>query len=216
MCYSERASINAAIIGFVSSFLLYKESDQKLFQQLALFFAFVTLMQIYDAIFWRSLIDRGGENNVNFITTKIAMITNHLQPIVLGILINMIIPLNGLSKIMLYVYTIIITIYSITAFNKISYTKVSKKSSPSLDWEWNTLDLKNSIINPGFVYALFLTTVCVICLQLPDPINYIMILINLSTFFFSKFTYKNTEIGRMWCHIAAYVPLLVLVFKKIY
>jgi len=219
MCYSERASIKATIIGFVSSFLLYKESinsgqKYKLFQKLALFFAFVTVMQIYDAIFWRSLKDNNGENNINFIFTKIAMITNHLQPIVLAFLIGSLFPLNDLSKMMLYSYIIVVGIYSIIAFNKISYTQVSKISTPSLHWQWNTLDLENSIINPTFVYALFLATICVICLQLPNPISYIMIFINLSTFFFSKFNYKNTEIGRMWCHIAVYSPLFLLLLQK--
>jgi hypothetical protein len=219
MCYSERASINAFVIGMVSSFLLYKESinsgqKYKLFQKLALFFAFVTVMQIYDAIFWRSLKDNNGENKINFIFTKIAMITNHLQPIVLAFLIGSLFPLNDLSKMMLYSYIIVVGIYSIIAFNKISYTQVSKTSTPSLHWQWNTLDLENSIINPTFVYALFLATVCVICLQLPNPISYIMILINLSTFFFSKFKYKNTEIGRMWCHIAVYAPLFLLLLQK--
>ena len=219
MCYSEQTSINAFVIGMVSSFLLYNESinsgpKQKLFQKLALFFAFVTVMQIYDAIFWRSLQDNNGENKINFIFTKIAMITNHLQPVILAFLIGSVFQLNDLSKMMLYSYIIVVGIYSIVAFNRISYTQVSKTSAPSLHWQWNTLNLDNSIINPTFVYTLFLVTVSVICLQLPNPISYIMIFINLFTFFFSKFSYKNTEIGRMWCHIAAYIPLFLLLVQK--
>lgn len=88
---------------------------------------------------------------------------------------------------------------------------VTEKSSPGLYWQWNDLD--NLSISNEFVYAIFLTTISVLSLQLFYPINIFLFAINIFTFFFSKYSYKNTEIGRMWCRIAAYIPLILIVFE---
>jgi hypothetical protein len=202
MCYSKVASVRAAVIGFVSSFLLYNTSNDVVYKRLALFFAFVTLMQVYDAIYWDN-----NENNMNFIFTKIGMITNHLQPVVLAFLLSDIVSLSTISRIILLMYIAFAMVYSVEAFKKIQYTKVTKESYPSLFWEWNSLP------NAYAMYALFVITLTVIAMQLQPPINYIMALVNILTFAFSKFKYKNTEVGRMWCKNVAYVPLFLLIYN---
>lgn len=219
MCYNKSSSIKAASIGILSSWLLYKNNlvnkneYRNIFQLLAIFFAFVSLMQIYDAIFWWSLNDKDGKNKTNYWVTKVAMITNHLQPLVLAYLANRYIPLNNITRIVLYVYIFMISVYSVEAFNKITYTVVTKESAPALYWEWNML--QNSTFYSPLVYTIFLSVLSLISLHFPYPINYIMLIINLATFFFSKYTYKNLEIGRMWCHIAAYVPVFLLFIESI-
>jgi hypothetical protein len=216
MCYDLNSSVNSSIIGIISSFILYNHhfnqniESRKLFKVLALFFTFVTLMQIYDVIFWKSLQQNGGKTNINFTFTKIAMITNHLQPIILAYLINTIIPLNNLSKFTIYVYSILIAIYSIFVFNKISYTIVTEESSPSLYWEWNNMD------NGYIIYGIFLLTLCILSLQLVYPMNIFLLMINLVTFFLSQYKYKQSNIGRFWCNFAAYVPFVLLIFEIIY
>lgn len=202
MCYSKVASVRAAVIGFGSSFLLYNTSTNVVYKRLALFFAFVTLMQVYDAIFWDN-----EENNVNLTFTKIGMITNHLQPIVLAFLLSDIVTLSTMSMIILFMYTVFALGYSAEAFKKIQYTKVTKESYPSLFWEWNSLP------NSFMMYTLFVTTLTIIVMQLKPPISYIMALVNILTFTFSKFKYKNTEVGRMWCKNVAYVPLFLLIYN---
>lgn len=222
MCYSINASINASVVGFLSSYILYNNPftnstshTRMIFRQISIFFAFVTLMQVYDAIFWKSLQDRGGKNQTNYVFTKIAMITNHLQPIVLAYLINQIIPLGDITMVVLYIYTFIAIMYSINAYNRIDYTLVSEQSTPALHWKWNTLN-NDSLIKPELMYSLFLLTISVISLRLPYPLGVLMLLVNVLTFSFSKYTYKNTEIGRMWCFIAAYVPVFLLLFEMAY
>jgi len=216
MCYDLNTSVNSSIIGMISSFVLYNHNFnqnklyRKVFKVLALFFAFVTLMQIYDVIFWKSLNQNSGKTNMNFTFTKIAMITNHLQPIVLAYLINTIIPLNNLSKFTIYVYSILISIYSIMSFNQISYTIVTEESSSSLYWEWNNMD------RGYIVYGVFLLTFCVLSLQLVYPINMFLLIINLFTFFLSRYKYKQSNIGRFWCNFAAYVPFVLLIFEITY
>ena len=55
---------------------------------LAFFFGFVGFMQVFDWIFWKNQdMSDPKQEKTNYLFTKIAMIFNHLQPIVLGLLI---------------------------------------------------------------------------------------------------------------------------------
>jgi hypothetical protein len=197
MCYDLNASIRATIIGTVSSIALCLRGSMAL----GLFFVFVTLMQLYDWIFWENQM----ENRVNYITTKIAMITNHLQPIVLAFLVNRVYPLDGLTKAVMLSYVMTSILYSADVYGRISYTLVSKESYPSLYWEWN--DMPWSVP----FYGLFLLSFMLTCSNLPAPTSYILMALNVLTFAFSYYTYKKTTIGKGWCYIAAHVPLLLLI-----
>jgi hypothetical protein len=207
MCYDIVASKRASIIGLASSFLLYNFTNTNEFKGLALFFAFVTLMQVYDWIFWLNQ----EKNAINYLFTKIAMISNHLQPIMLACIIVFYIGknLDNESLTALCAYGIVALIYSIYIFDKIDYTLVTEKSSPSLYWQWN--NFKHSSV----VYAFFLLALSIISYNsFSFPLNYIMTFINIATFFFSMYTYKNSIIGRMWCHYASYVPVCLLFLSK--
>jgi hypothetical protein len=213
MCYDLEASIKSSIIGVLSCYILYNSvlnvKKHSTYQMLALFFLFVTLMQIYDWIFWETLKDNNGKNKTNYIFTKIAMITNHLQPIVLAYLINRVHPLNDISKLIVGLYTLSALIYSIYVFYKIDYTVVSKKSTPTLDWQWNSEKYSS------LFYGLFLLSFTLISYNLIFPLNLLMILINTGTFLFSYHVYKNGTLGKGWCTIAAYVPLLLVMMEMV-
>jgi len=210
MCYSLQASITSTITSFITCGILYVYSFNQtktihiLTQKLSLFFLFVSLMQLYDWIFWKTQ-DPG--NNTNKITTKIAMISNHLQPIVCSYLISQDFNLSSSTKISLVIYTIYALYYSYNIFNKLTYTIVSEKSSPALDWEWNSY--KGSTL----MYSLFLSTLSLIALDLPYPVNILLLIINIGTWTFSKYQYKRANVGHMWCLMASYIPLLLLVIE---
>lgn len=209
MCYDLQASIRSTLTGFITCYILYNynlsqnSNVHRTFQTLALFFAFVTLMQVYDWIFWES----GGETPTNYIFTKIAMISNHLQPIVLAFVVNQVYPLDETSKLVLLVYSIFSIVYSVDAYNRLQYTTVTERSKPVLDWEWNSFEYA------GPLYTLFLLSFIFTSLNLPYPLNYLMVSINIITFTFSYYTYKNTAIGRSWCKSASYVPLFLLLVQ---
>ncbi len=212
MCYTSSTSIKAFIIGVVSSLLLitldFKNKNidtNKSYKIIGYFFLFVTLMQLYDAIFW----NHPPPSNTNKITTKLAMITNHLQPIVLGLLIyyfnrNM----EETSKIALIVYTICITLYTINAWNKVEYTTVSNRSNPSLDWEWNRQDLAS------FVYFIFLVTLIILFYQNVKVGGILAAILTLISFLFSLYKYQiKAASGRFWCYFAAFAPVIFLLTR---
>lgn len=177
------------------------------FKILALFFGFVGLMQAYDWIFW----ENQEKNNINYIFTKIAMITNHLQPIVLGLLIYFFTKKIGYNSIIiLLIYTFFVSIYSYTNFDKIDYTLTTKEvindNKSLLYWKWNYFP------GSGILYFLFIFSLLIISLEnFKSPLNYILVFINLASFFFAKI--KNHYIGERWCEFASYIPLLLLITK---
>ena len=132
----------------ITSYILYTYSNNIENKLFAFIFAFIGLMQLYDWIFWENQdITNKSQADINFVTTKLAMITNHLQPIVLALLIYYFKGKIGkISTYMLVIYVIFMMIYSIKTFNKITYTLTEKvdvrrlvkdEERTSLFWEWN-------------------------------------------------------------------------------
>lgn len=206
MCFTKNASIysfvicqSVSIILFIKGLYFYKPE----LKVLALFFSFVGFMQLYDYLFWSYPVG----TSMNYVVTKIAMLTNHLQPIVLALLIWLFMgKLGTSSKILTFIYIVCMILYSMTAWNQISYTGVTKFSKPSLYWEWNGL------LGFSYFYPLFL--VFLVWLQFDNfssPLKYISVFVTLFIFFFSFFKYAIfSSTGRMWCYFASLVPIIYL------
>lgn len=212
MCNTLKASINSSITSLITCAILFNHTFNQthtvhiVFQSLALFFFFVSLMQWYDTIFWLNQKD----NFTNFSFTKIAMITNHLQPLVLGYLVSLHFKLSNITKVVLFMYTIYAIFYSAFVFDKIKYTKVTEKSTPVLDWQWNSFE------GATVMYILFLLSFSLISLDLPTPINYVLLSINILTFGLSYHQAKKETIGKFWCILASYVPLFLVIIEMLF
>lgn len=201
MCYSPDASLTALVVTTCTSLVLLRYNTV-----LGGFFLYVGVMQLFDLIFWTN----HGQNDLNWATTKVAMIVNHLQPLVLlGLLLKFgSKPISSWVLVTLIVYTIAATAYSVQCWRKISYTVVDVKSAPSLYWQWN--DVNGS----GPFYALYLFSTVALCLDgLAWPLNVSGATVVLLSFFLSMYYYKGqTSVGRFWCYFAAYIPLLLVGF----
>lgn len=216
MCYSKEVSQRSFIINVITCYILYNyKSDNNTHKILALFFAFVGLMQLFDWIFWEHQSQNENDKRINFIFTKIAMVANHLQPIILAMILYI---FNGklpnLSICIVMLYTIVVLHYT-TNLN-IDYTLVktvktkSDKVKTSLYWQWN------SAHNSYLVYAIFLITLSVLSFEnFNYPMNIILVFINLSSFFLSNFYYKAEYVGRFWCEISSLIPLMFLILIEL-
>jgi hypothetical protein len=224
MCYTKQVSRDSFIINVITSFFLYQYNNTKtqnknnIHKILALFFGFVGLMQLFDWIFWSNQdISNDNEACINKITTKVAMFFNHLQPLILAGLIYFYQgSLKKFSKLILLVYSISMSIYTINVYPQLDYTlaktiniyDMTKKET--LAWEWNTK------MYSEVVYSIYL--VCLSTLSLENftfPINIVFAFINIITFGVTGFYFKGHSIGRFWCVLSSYLPLLILIFKKI-
>lgn len=229
MCYSEEQSRKSFVINLITCYILFTYKDNSpTFKILAIFFAFVGIMQFLDIIFWNTQnIQNPEQARINWITTKIAMFANHLQPIVLAFLIYIYKnSLGSLSKIIISIYTIVILLYTINAYNKINYTLQQEVSirdlndlffpypdddyiRPSLKWEWNLQS------NSWIVYKIFLLTLLILAYEnFSYPFNIVLVFINVFTFVLSAFYYKGRSLGRFWCKLAAWVPLFFILIHK--
>ena len=203
MCYSPEVSLRSFIIANIGCVFLWHVQPV-----LALFFAFVSLMQLYDFIFWKNQ----SKNIINAVFTKVAMITNHLQPIIFALLIMKLgnQQIKPLSKWLTIVYTLVAIVYTILYWNWSDYTLVTPTSRGSLHWKWNNV---NNILLEQLVYGLFLATLLVLAYQhFETPLNYFVMFLFAASFFMSLRKYDMTgNTGRFWCNYASYLPVITLV-----
>jgi hypothetical protein len=211
MCYSAQTSLNTWIINLISSVGLYILSDKTEYSTdikiVSVIFTFVGFMQLYDYIFWTQ-----QQNYINKLTTKIAMISNHLQPIVLFLVILYFKgDVDSISKILVLIYSIVISIYSVEIWDKLTFTGVTEQSKPSLYWVWNHGNYSQ------MVYTIFLITILTVLFNnLNEPLSYITSAGGLLMFLFTFFKYKSQMAGgRFWCYFTSLFPLFLYVFVYI-
>lgn len=214
MCYSAEASRNIFILNLISSIILFNyKSRSNTNKIIALCFAFVGTMQLLDWILWthQNIKDK-NEALVNYVTTKVAMIVNHMIPIVCAFIIYFYKGKLGLySQFILFIYIILIIMYSINVYYVISYTLTKEYS---LYWEWNYIYNLSSIT----VYTVFLFSLVILSYENIDyPTNIILAFIAIVSFILAGYYWKSIAIGRFWCKFSAFIPLIfyVLAFLKI-
>jgi hypothetical protein len=214
MCYSAKDSI----IGFVScvlgAILLlrigYKHhlNDYKL---AGIFFLFISLMQLFDYLFWTN----PEATDKNKLYTKLAVIANHLQPIVLiGLAYIFDSKLSQRSWMFISLYILFTIPYTLKSFKEAPYTLAVDCSTDTcnghskiVQWNWNHLD------NANVVYGLFLA--CFVSIfydaMQSNSMKWMMILLSVSSLAFTSFKYKlSRNEGRMWCYVAAFMPWVVI------
>lgn len=205
MCYTLRDSQLAFGINLISSCLLYykayKEGKSQL-KVLSLLFMFIGVMQFWDILFWTYPPD----TLVNLYATKLAMIWNNLEPIVMALLIYFFLPpIDVSTKIIVGLYAVVVFCHMIYIWNSITSTEVCCDGN-SLLWKWNYSTYS------VHVYAYFLFTLLFLCYQyLTGTIRIVMIGFVLATYTFSLYKHeirKNT--GRFWCYFAAFGPILFM------
>ena len=198
MCYSAETSIKTLIINHISAILLYYTFDPAI----ATYLIFVGIMQFWDYIFWKNQ----EKNAINYWSTKMAMLNNNFQPIILGLSMYLFnhIQFNYFSILIFFLYFLITIFYCIYSWFSIDYTLVTKASAPGLFWQWNFL--------PGgpYYYALYFITTCILMYNYAYPIKYILIILYSLSFFFSYFKYNTLDVGRMWCFLFAFSPIFIL------
>lgn len=212
MCYSLEVSKNSFIINVIACFILFNYNKFSLNNNakiLSLFFLFVGFMQLFDWIFWNNQ-DTVNEKKmiVNKFFTKVAMIFNHIQPIVLAfLLLYYKKSLKKVSIFFLILYSVCIFYYTSTIYDTVNYTfkhqiNVHNTQRTSLEWKWN--EQQNAFI----VYSIYLLTLTILSYEnFNNPLNIILVFINLSSFFLFN---NGRDIGRFWCNYSSYIPVILL------
>ncbi len=209
MCFSPLASLSTFIIGIIGAILCLTlgTSTDKL---VGLFFGFVSSMQGIEFLLW----ENQTCNQMNKIVSVLGMVLNHLQPIVLSILILLLNhDLSLLSKqiiiISTIIYAVVITAYSLQFKSDDGCT--IKNEYSHLEWDWNGMK------NRTLVYLLFLfMLILLFYIGTPDKKSGIILsAISLISYLISYFIYKDQRVvGSLWCLFASFTPVLWYGYNK--
>lgn len=210
MCYSSNASIMSFLFGIIGSILVFTlgSVSNKI---IGGFIGFVSLMQLIEYLLWNHQIC----DNYNKFLSILGMILNHMQPVVLGILIllfNKSIPLYNYNIILLvlFIYLIIIIPYSLQ-FNSKYNLQYTLKSMKHLKWNWNLMKYSN------IIYIIFLLAMMLLFIYgLPSKkLGVIAGLAAFITFLTSFIIYPQEFIGVLWCFYITFIPIIYYLFYKL-
>jgi hypothetical protein len=211
MCFSPLASISTFLIGIIGAILcvsLGTPTDKLV----GYFFGFVSSMQGIEFALW----ENQTCNDMNKIITILGMVLNHLQPIVLSILILLL--NNDLSHTTRQVIILSTIIYAIT-IAAYSYQFISdddgctlKNEYNHLEWDWNGMKYRD------IVYVIFLFMLMMLFyIGTPNKKSGILLSgISLISYLISFFIYKDKKVvGSLWCLFASFTPVLWYTGNKI-
>ena len=134
MCFNNEISIISYLIGISGCIILYYRE----YKIESLFYAFVIQMQLIEYLLWLN----NSCNWINKIITKIGIVFNHLQPIILYILI--IYYNSNINKYSLNFINFIIIFYFISTIAYLSYNyKLLNSCTVGIE---NEKELYNAII----------------------------------------------------------------------
>ena len=212
MCYSEKSSIVSFSFGVIGSLLcvsLGTVSDKII----GFFMLFVSLMQGIEYLLWRHQIC----DNYNKMISVLGMALNHLQPVVLGLLVILFNSTLSQSKLgwiysFMAIYLVVIIPYSLEFLKDPKlYCTIKNKETGHLLWNWN-----NMKYHP-FVYIVFLITFCAFFLLGLPKLQYgirssLVAVISYST---SLYFYPQKYTGAIWCYYVVFLPIIYYLLRKI-
>lgn len=205
MCYSLTDSVVAFMVNIISSYLLFVKYTQPEIRLVALFSAYVGVMQFWDIMFWLN----PGKNKTNFYSTKLATIWLHLEPIALSLIILYLFKkIKTATLVITMLYSVLLIIYMARYWKEINYTETCCGNRVVWNWTYKKY--------AGILYApFFLSFLVAIYQYLDGPIRNLSLFYVSFTYLFSFIKYdieKNT--GRFWCFFGAFFPLIILIFLQ--
>jgi hypothetical protein len=217
MCFSARMSLFAFIIGIIGSILVYSLNGPSN-KIIACFIGYVSLMQFIEYLLWNNQIC----NNYNKLISKIGMWLNHLQPVVLGLLViifNNNNNNNNNKNLILYIFIIIFIYLCVIIPYSLQYKDIGKLQctiknpiTNHLDWNWNNLKYNN------FVYTIFFCLALILIFYIGLPNKKLKIYAGIVIFvtYISSVIIYNNNIGALWCFYTVFIPIIYYLYCKIF
>jgi hypothetical protein len=207
MCFSKNVSLATFLTGIIGGLLCFSTGipDYKI---IGLFFMFVSLMQGIEYLIWSHQVCDDYNKNISYL----GMILNHLQPVILFILL-VVFSKEKFNKhkesliLLIVIYISVIVKYSLQ-FEKECILKDTKTNH--LHYQWNSMEY-NTI-----AYTLFLLCFIVFGLFFPNKqIGISFSILSIISYIISSFIYTNTPVvGSMWCFFASFAPMFFYILRK--
>lgn len=210
MCFSERESWITLVASWSGCAVLWASGDPA-WRAVAVFFAVVGSMQLWEALLWRE----SRCTNTNVMLSRAGAITNHAEPLVyLAACMAYVRPVSpGLETLAIgtgVAYAVAFAALTMSFLARPKEAQCTLDGGNGLVWAWN--EYGNATV-PS--YALFLTSLMLTTYAyLPPGMNALVGIPVLTSFWISYMIYKDTGmIGSMWCFYAAILPWLFVAVK---
>jgi len=211
MCYNKEILIITYFIGLSSSLLLI--TNKKVALKISgVFFLIVIQIQLMEYLFWKN----NSCNLFNIELSNIGSVLNHIQPILLYLAIlyfnkTLDEKKKNILNLVIGLYIIGLLTYSNQIY-PLNCTIVTPESYPYLQWSW--FYKKYATI----FYLLFpITMLILFYIGIPEPYNLYLFVLCLGSLVGSYLIYNNKRAsGNIWCWIAAFVPILLVITDLIY
>lgn len=211
MCFSERVSWLTLGVSLAGCGALASYSSPQ-YWVLAGLFVNIALMQLWEALLWRQ---RGECTPANHTYSKLAAVTNHLEPLVLfGLSALWLKPaspgLKHATWLVVAVYTAVFGYLTYRYLREPQEKACSTVGKDGLVWTWNYGSHQNA-------YFLFVATMLMIVYAYFPPSSRLGVMgIIGGSFALSQVVYGGTKmVGSMWCFIGALVPWLFVLASQI-
>jgi len=209
MCFSAKSSIISFSVGIIGSLLciLLGTAVDKI---VGYFFAFVSSMQIIEYLLWT----HQKCDNYNRFISMLGMVFNHLQPIVLAILVLYFNPKTPYKKwiaLIMAIYLCVIIPYSYQFLQHKSNQCTLKGTDNHLFWHWNNMSYC------CFVYIIFLISLSTFWLLglPPFKLGLIFATISIVSYLSSMYVYPHKNMGAMWCYYAVFIPIIYYIIRVV-
>ena len=210
MCFNAQISLSTYIIGIVGSSILFYQG----YKAEAIFYFWVIQMQLIEFFLWMTIQSQNHSQcilpSINKLTTKLAIVINHMEPIILWVAILLFskISLPNVVHIIVILFIIVSIFYTLNVFKIKECTTVTDDSYPHLHWKWN--HGPNHII----YYSLFVIVLLLLSLFGLER-GYINALLVIVSFMISCLIYaEKHSAGALWCFAAAFAPwILIFVYN---
>jgi hypothetical protein len=216
MCFSAKVSISTFSIGIFFSLLLIFYGNKKYQKEniiFGLFFIIISLMQLFDFLFWIDLDNKAG---INKITTLIAPLFNYGQPTILYLIKYFysmmndsmknkidILQTNNINDLLFMVLNIFYFINLADGYNHFIENEPWKTGVEKGHLKWRWLKYFSSIY---YLIVLSLNTFY------QTNFLYSFFVFIISTFFLIiSYQYFNYHIGEIWCFFGSIIPLILFI-----
>lgn len=205
MCFSFEASAITFSLGTIFSLInlfIFRNNVNYTFINIYWFGAII--MQLWESFIWKDINCK--------LFSKVAMITNILQPIVYLLALPQLIKEKGKNILFIIIAIYFVYFYYIIKNYNIPTSCIKKNDGIHLNW-WskNVNGQKNY---GGFIYVitvLLLSSLVFKKFLLASQSFYFLF-----TLFISFFIYGKSNIGSLWCFFAAFAPIFnFIVFKSL-
>ncbi len=214
MCYSLRLSALSLSVGLLGCYLLVRLAPPKyraISKAIALFFAFVYLMQLIEMMMWT---DQECNNGLNRIASSLGPLLNHLQPVVLLVAATAFLPsARIIPQSLVYFANAAYVFYVIYMYGK--YVSVGSagnghefctrpNAEGHLDWPWK------HYFEYGFYFFMMILNAVN---YYQNPQLMIALVVSFALLYVSG-TQFTKNIGEFWCLMVVSVPYVILAWQS--